>query len=48
MKVKPMVSQLHALKFFVECECAFPDIPKSKHFKCAQIESLFLVRALET
>ena len=32
----------------IECEYAFPDVSKSKHFKCAQIESFFLVRALET
>lgn len=36
------------IEIFVECECAFPDMPKSKHFKCAQIESFFFVRALET
>ena len=34
--------------FFFECEFAFPDVSKSKHLKCAQIESFFLVRALET
>ena len=36
------------IEIFFECECAFPDVSKSKHFKCAQIESFFLVRALET
>ena len=34
--------------FLFECECVFPDVSKLNHFKCAQIESFCLVRALET
>ena len=36
------------VEIFFECECAFPDVFKSKHFKYAQIERFFLVRTLET